>query len=152
MDFKGKKLICFCLKEKLQNHRDLNDKNHETLKSIFFFLLLPQPPSPQKPSCCSWFPRRTAVINVGKTPTKTLLQLPVRAHLQPTFAPLLGHCSCCSRAAAVALALRLLLSRCSCCVCSAWQRVLLAARCCMRWFVAAVSSKFMQFSSDLQLS
>ena len=38
---KCKQLKRICPKEKLRNHRDLNDKNHETLKPIFFFSFFP---------------------------------------------------------------------------------------------------------------
>ena len=38
---KRKKLKIFCPNETLWNHRDLHDKNHETLNSYFSFFLLP---------------------------------------------------------------------------------------------------------------
>ncbi|KAK9183121.1 hypothetical protein WN944_026270 [Citrus x changshan-huyou] len=104
------------------------------------------PPPAQKPSRCLLFPNRTAVIDAGKTPTRTLHASSPRS-------------LCCLGAAAAARALQLLhvqralqllrvqLALLAACAAGrallAQQRMLLAARCCVRKFVAAVSSKLL---------
>ena len=94
---KRKELKHFYPKEILQNHRDLNDKNHETLKSIFFFPLLPQPPTPQN-SHCSDLSHRTAPINaefaIAESPGSRRLSPAANARMQLALARAASSVAC----------------------------------------------------------